>query len=81
MKKMPVSIATIKNKLDDYLGKPLTVVVQAGRKKTVSRHGVLRETYPAVFVIELNQEENAFERVSYSYTDILTKNIRLDFED
>lgn len=45
----------------------------------MKRHGILRETYPAVFVVDLNQEENAFERVSYSYTDVLTKNIELDF--
>ncbi|KRM84598.1 Veg family protein [Liquorilactobacillus vini] len=76
---MPVTIAAIKNKLDEYLGKPLTVEVQAGRKKTICRHGILRETYPAVFVIELNQKENSFERVSYSYTDILTKNVQLNF--
>ncbi|WP_281165880.1 Veg family protein [Liquorilactobacillus sicerae] len=78
---MPVTIAAIKNKLDEYLGKPLTVEVQAGRKKTICRRGILRETYPAVFVIELNQKENSFERVSYSYTDILTKNVQLDFGD
>ncbi|KRL37685.1 Veg family protein [Liquorilactobacillus uvarum] len=77
---MPITLATIKEKLDDYVGKNLTVVAQAGRKKTIRRHGILRETFPAVFVVDLNQDENAFERVSYSYTDVLTKNIELDFE-
>ncbi|KRM92924.1 hypothetical protein FC80_GL000012 [Liquorilactobacillus cacaonum DSM 21116] len=79
MKTMPLTLATIKNKLDSCIGERLTVVAQTGRKKTVKRHGILRETYPAVFVVDLNQEENAFERVSYSYTDVLTKNIELDF--
>ncbi|KRM96176.1 MULTISPECIES: Veg family protein [Liquorilactobacillus] len=77
---MPITLATIKEKLDDYVGKNLTVIAQAGRKKTIRRHGILRETFPAVFVVDLNQDENAFERVSYSYTDVLTKNIELDFE-
>ena len=50
-----------------------------GRRKTVERFGTLAETYPAVFVIELDQDENAFERVSYSYADVLTETVQLTF--
>ncbi|KRM11325.1 Veg family protein [Paucilactobacillus suebicus] len=78
---MPITIASIKAKLDARVGDKLLVVAQAGRKKVTKRHGVLSETYPAVFVVDLNQDENSFERVSYSYTDVLTKNIEIDFED
>ncbi|WP_125607887.1 Veg family protein [Lapidilactobacillus bayanensis] len=77
---MPMSLATIKHQLDDHLGQHLTVVAQAGRKKITRRHGTLKETYPAVFVVDLNQDENAFERVSYSYTDLLTKSIEIEFD-
>lgn len=72
---------TIKHQLDSHLGDTLTVVAQAGRKKVTRRHGVLKETFPAVFVVDLDQEQNNFKRVSYSYTDLLTKNIELEFED
>ena len=72
---MPTSLASIKEKLDNRIGQELMVIAQAGRKKTTERKGILRETYPAVFVVDLDQDENSFERVSYSYTDILTKNI------
>lgn len=78
---MPTSLANIKNKLDNRIGDKLMVIAQAGRKKTTERHGILRETYPAVFVVDLDQNENSFERVSYSYTDILTKNIEVDFDE
>ncbi|ARN90725.1 Veg family protein [Levilactobacillus brevis] len=78
---MPTSLENIKNKLDDRIGEKLMVIAQAGRKKTTERHGILRETYPAVFVVDLDQDENSFERVSYSYTDILTKNIEVDFDE
>ena len=77
---MPMSLATMKHQLDDHLGQHLTVVEQAGRKKITRRHGTLKETYPAVFVVDLNQDENAFERVSYSYTDLLTKSIEIEFD-
>lgn len=78
---MPTSIMTIKHQLDSHLGDALTVVAQAGRKKVTRRRGVLKETFPAVFVVDLDQEQNNFKHVSYSYTDLLTKNIELEFED
>jgi uncharacterized protein Veg len=72
---------TIKHQLDSHLGDSLTIVAQAGRKKVTRRHGILKETFPAVFVVDLDQEQNNFKHVSYSYTDLLTKNIELEFED
>ncbi len=76
---MPITIASIKQNLDGQLGKEIRLTAQAGRKKTTERKGILSETYPAVFIVELNQEENAFERVSYSYTDVLTQTVELEF--
>lgn len=77
---MPTSIISIKKLLDSHVGENLTVVAQAGRKKVTKRKGILKSTLPAVFVVDLDQDQNSFERVSYSYTDLLTKNIELKFE-
>lgn len=77
---MPTSITAIKHKLDSHLGDTLTVVAQAGRKKITKRRGTLKETFPAVFVVDLDQDQNNFKHVSYSYTDLLTKNIALKFD-
>lgn len=75
---MPTSLTAIKSQLDARLGESVMVTVQVGRNKTLVRHGKLSETFPAVFVIELEKDEN-LKRVSYSYTDILTKNIEIEF--
>ena len=77
---MPITLASIKRKLDGKICENLTVVAQAGRKKVTRRRGTLKETYPAIFVVDLDQDENAFERVSYSYADLLTKSIQITFE-
>ena len=77
---MTITLASIKRKLDGKIGENLTVVAQAGRKKVTRRRGTLKETYPAIFVVDLDQDENAFERVSYSYADLLTKSIQITFE-
>lgn len=78
---MPKTLLDIKKALDSNLGKKLLLKANGGRRKTVERSGVLAETYPSVFVIELDQEENAFERVSYSYADVLTETVELTFYD
>ncbi|MBD3108961.1 Veg family protein [Bacillus sp. AGMB 02131] len=78
---MPKTLADIKKALDSNLGKRLVLKANGGRRKTVERFGTLSETYPSVFVIELDQDENAFERVSYSYADVLTETVQLTFFD
>ena len=52
-----------------------------GGRKTIERCGVLKETYPSVFVVELDQDKHNFERVSYTYTDVLTENVQVSFEE
>jgi len=78
---MAKTLSDIKQALDSNLGRRLTLRANGGRRKTIERSGVLAETYPSVFVIELDQEENSFERVSYSYADVLTETVQLTFID
>lgn len=76
---MPQTIASIKASLSDKKGQSIAVTQQTGRRRITTRHGVLSEIYPAVFVVELDQHENKFERVCFSYTDVLTDNIEIEF--
>ena len=69
----------IKEGLEGQIGKRLKLTANGGRRRTVIRSGVLSEIYPAVFVVELDKEENAFERVSYSYADVLTEAVEINF--
>lgn len=78
---MPKTLADIKRSLDGQLGKRIFLKANGGRRKTIERSGILTETYPAVFVVELDQDEHSFERVSYSYADVLTETVELTFED
>ncbi|WP_186575701.1 biofilm formation stimulator Veg [Aquibacillus kalidii] len=76
---MAKTLVEIKQGLDGQIGKRLKLKANGGRRKTVERYGTLAETYPSVFIVELDQQENAFERVSYSYADILTETVELNF--
>ncbi|XBG73182.1 Veg family protein [Enterococcus cecorum] len=76
---MTATVADIKKDLQAHIGSQIQVVVQIGRKRQSKRKGILTQTYPAVFVVDLDPEENAFERVSYSYSDILTKTVEIEY--
>ena len=75
------TLIEIKQGLEGHVGKRLRLKANGGRRKTIERSGVLAETYPSVFIVELDQDENAFERVSYSYADVLTETVELSFLD
>lgn len=78
---MPITLASIKQQLDNKVGESVTVVAQAGRKKVTRRKGKLAETYPSIFVVALDHDDSKYERVSYSYSDLLTKSIQITFDD
>jgi uncharacterized protein Veg len=67
----------IKRSLDAHLGERIVLRANGGRRKTVERTGVLEQTYPSVFIVKLDEERHTFERVSYSYADILTETVML----
>lgn len=77
---MPNSIAEIKESLDARVGQRVMVTVQAGRKRVNTLHGTLSKTYPAIFIVHLNNSDDDLQRVSYTYTDLLTHNVSLAFE-
>lgn len=76
---MAKTLIEIKQGLENQLGQRLKLRANRGRRKTIERSGTLAETYPSVFVVELDQDENAFERVSYSYADVLTESVEIKF--
>ncbi len=71
---MANNLQTIKNILDQYIGKRIKITAEMGRNRIREREGVLKETYNSVFVIDLDSDQS-IERVSYSYTDVLTKTV------
>jgi len=70
------TLATIKQDLDQFIGKEITLKANRGRKKSIERTGVLEKTYPSHFLVRL--DDNYFNRkLSFSYADILTKTVEI----
>ncbi|MBZ4645151.1 MAG: hypothetical protein PWR27_505 [Petroclostridium sp.] len=67
----------IKKNLEKNIGQRVRLTAKKGRKKSVIRQGIIESTYPSIFVIKLDNENEMTRRVSYSYTDVLTKTVEL----
>ena len=67
----------IRLSLERHLGKKIILKANKGRKQVITRRGVIEKVYPSVFVVRLDDSQNGYSRVSYSYSDLLTANVKL----
>lgn len=63
----------------DKCGSRVEICLDRGRNKVDIQTGVIKEAYPSVFTIEVEgQDKNVPDQLlSFSYTDIITKDIRM----
>jgi uncharacterized protein Veg len=71
----------IKADIENLVGKKVRITSNKGRKKSTTREGLLEETYSNVFIVKLNNEFNVNRKVSFNYTDVLTKAVELQVCD
>lgn len=77
-------IQRVKTLLSQNIGKGIRLSTKKGRKRIIVRHGIIKETYPSIFIVMLDSisEFASTERtVSFSYADILTKSIEITLTD
>ena len=69
----------VRESVAEQCGSRVEICLDCGRNKVDIQRGVIKEAYPSVFTIEIDGEnENSPEQLlSFSYTDIITKDIRM----
>jgi len=67
----------IKRDIETCIGEKVQLKANKGRKKAFVREGILENTYPSIFIVKFENDYETTRRVSYSYTDILTKAVEL----
>lgn len=70
-------IDTIKKDIESHVGDKVTLKANGGRRKTFVNQGTIEKAYPSIFLIRL--EDDTQRKVTYSYSDVLTKTVQLDF--
>ena len=60
-------------------GNRVMIQLDRGRNKVDIQEGVIQKAYPSVFTVLVDdeREENSPQLLSFSYTDIITKDIRM----
>ncbi|GEL07015.1 Veg family protein [Salisediminibacterium halotolerans] len=74
---MAKTLDEIKQSLKEHLGQDVTIKANGGRKKMIERSGQIESVYPCVFTVKLDRDKYPVERMSYSYTDVLTETVQL----
>ncbi len=70
----------MKENLDSIVGQEIQLTARRGRKRAITRKGVIEKTYPSIFIVRLENTRNSAlsgRRISYSYADVLTKAIEV----
>ncbi|SFB24334.1 Veg family protein [Clostridium frigidicarnis] len=71
------TLSSIKQDIESHVGERVTLKANGGRRKILVNSGVLEKTYPAIFMIRLDNDTQ--RTVTYSYSDVLTKTVQIVF--
>ena len=71
-------IEKVKLSVDKNIGDKVKIRANRGRHKMDVAEGVIRETYPSIFLVEIeNKQDDTTQKISFSYTDVLTKEVQM----
>lgn len=76
---MKNTLTAIRERLSHDLGKKVVLTAYEPRNVVIEHTGTLSQTYPSVFIIDLDTYPRSPDRISYNYSDILTGDIELKF--
>lgn len=75
---MNSNLGNVRRALNRHVGSKVIVKSNLGRHKYDVLEGILTETYPCIFLVEVkNEKEDSVQTLSYSYSDIITKDVQL----
>jgi uncharacterized protein Veg len=71
---LPDTLSAIREQVTLYRGSRVFYRAANGRRKAEARQGVIIEAYPSLFTLYVESQNST---VSFSYADILTKEVEL----
>jgi len=71
-------IRKVKSSVDKNIGNKVKIRANRGRHKIDITEGIIRETYPSIFLVEVvNKIDDSTQKISFSYTDVLTNDVQM----
>ncbi len=71
----------IRSELKENIGKRAILKANKGRKKIVTKRGIIDSVYPSVFIIELTGPDQEGRKISFTYSDVLTETVQIAIID
>ena len=71
------TIQDIREEIREHINAPVILEAHRSKKKIYAKSGILKEAYSNIFIVELEEAVGKDYRLSFSYTDLMTRNIRL----
>ena len=72
-----MTLQEVKNKVNDNVGHDVVIRYNMGRNRVEKYKVRIKETYKNIFIVESFSDK--FRVRSFSYTDIITKTIKIDY--
>lgn len=73
-----MTIQEIKTKVHNNIGNNVTIKYNIGRNRIEKYDVKIKETYKNIFIVE-SKKQNNIEIKSFTYTDIMTKTIKIEY--
>lgn len=73
-----MTLQEIKEKVNKNIGKDVTIKYNIGRNRIEKYNVKIKQAYKNLFIVETKNKENT-EIKSFTYTDIMTKTIKIDY--
>ena len=72
-----MTVEKVKEVLKNHIGDTFTINYALGRNKYESYDVKIKELYQHIFLVELKSNQDTIK--SFSYSDVITKTIKIDF--
>ena len=73
-----MTLQEIKNKVNNNIGNEVTIRYNIGRNRIEKYNVKIKEAYKNIFIVETSNKNN-IEIKSFTYTDEMTKTIKIDY--
>lgn len=73
MRKVNLGLDDVKKKISALKGRNVEMNINRGRKKIDTINGTIKDVYPSVFTVKLDDEQQKIQ--TFSYFDVLCGNV------
>ena len=70
-------VSDVRKAVFKHRGSKVVVRANKGRHKYDVNEGIIKEVYPYIFMVEVTCSDEENKLISYSYSDLLTKDVQM----